>query len=70
MHFDIKVGSVTNAQRATRLLRSKGIKANFHRMDNPLPQDGCGYAVSVSDKSVALQILQNANIKVLGVEQI
>ena len=69
MHFDIKVGSVTNAQRASRLRRSKGIKAGFHRIDNPLPQDGCGYAVSVSDKSIALDILQKANIKVLGVEQ-
>lgn len=70
MRFDIKVGSVTNAQRATRLLKSKGVKAGFHRMENPLPQDGCGYAVSVSDKKTALEILQNANIKVLGVEQI
>ncbi len=70
MRFDIKVGSVTNAQRANRLLRSKGVKASFHRMDNPLPQDGCGYAVSVNDKSTALDILQKANIKVLGVEQL
>jgi hypothetical protein len=72
MYFAIKVGSITNAQRAMRYLRGNGFKANLGRMENPLPADGCGYVIKIkaTDKSAVINQLKNDGITVLGVEDI
>ncbi|MDD6728292.1 MAG: DUF3343 domain-containing protein [Eubacteriales bacterium] len=66
----IKVGSVTNAQRAQRLLRSKGYRAQIKRIENPSPSDGCGYAVLVkANDDAPLEILSSGGIEIKGVEK-
>lgn len=68
MAFDIKVGSITKAQKVKKALQSNGYKANFHRLENPQPGDGCGYAVIVrGDKQEILEIIDSIGVKVLGV---
>ena len=48
MTLYIKVGSITNAQRSQRSLRQKGYKSIIKKLENPSPQDGCGYMVVVN----------------------
>ncbi len=48
MTLYIKVGSITNAQRSQRTLRQKGYKSIIKKLENPSPQDGCGYMVVVN----------------------
>ncbi|MFR5877022.1 MAG: putative Se/S carrier-like protein, partial [Eubacterium sp.] len=69
MYFAIKVGSITNAQRARNVLRSKGYKPSLSRIENPLPGDGCGYVIKVAadDQNKLLRILRSSGITVLGV---
>lgn len=71
IYFAIKVGSVTNAQRGVRALKSKGYKASLGRIKNPHPNDGCGYVIKTfSDSEQAVvRILENAGVSVLGVEE-
>lgn len=67
----IKVGSITNAQRAQRILKSHGYKAQIKRESNPSKKEGCGYVVAVKDKNnEAIEILKKADIKIKGVERI
>ena len=70
MYYLIKVGSITNAQRARRKLREFGEKAYIVRLANPKATDGCGYAVRTErmapEKATAL--LEGEGISVLGVE--
>lgn len=70
MYFVIKVGSVTNAQRGLKILRSRGYRPALSRLENPQPSDGCGYVIKVmaSSESEVVSILRNAGVTVLGVE--
>lgn len=70
MYFVIKVGSITNAQRAAKILRSRGYKSTLTRLENPLPPDGCGYVVKVAadDSDAVVKLLKNSGVAVLGVE--
>lgn len=66
----IKVGSITNAQRAQRILREKGYKASIKRVENPTEADGCGYLVAVRcDSEAPVRILSDSGIEVRGVEK-
>lgn len=68
MFLYIKIGSVTNAQRAVSVLKRNNIKAQIIRMDNPQPGDGCGYMIKIGkEESEAVHILQNNGIRILGV---
>lgn len=68
MFIYIKIGSVTNAQRASSVLKKNRIKSQIIRMDNPQPGDGCGYMIKVNkEESEAVHILQNNGIRILGV---
>ena len=70
MYYTIKVGTITNAQRARGALRNRGIKATVSRLKNPQQGDGCGYVVQVitDDIDRAVRIIQNENIYIRGVE--
>lgn len=70
MRFAIKVGSVTNAQRGMRALRNKGYKPMLSRIQNPQPNDGCGYVINVTARSKEdiISVLEDIKISVLGVE--
>lgn len=72
MHIAIKAGSITNAQRAMKVLRSKGYKPSLSRVENPLPGDGCGYIIKLTadDQSKVLKILKSSGVTVLGVEEL
>lgn len=71
MYFEIKVGSVTNASRGVRLLKSKGYKASMARLENPSRADGCGYVIKVyGDDEKVINLLRTSGISVLGVERI
>ena len=70
MYLYIKVGSITNAQRAKSVLNKNKIKAYVVRLENPKPGDGCGYVVKAeeSDKN-AIEILEKNSIRILGYER-
>ncbi|MCH5320425.1 MAG: DUF3343 domain-containing protein [Eubacterium sp.] len=71
MTLFIKVGSITNAQRGQRLLRSGGYKAQIKRIENPSKADGCGYALEVNaSDDEPVNILQRNRITIRGVEVI
>ncbi len=69
MTCEIKVGSVTNAQRGAKLLRRFGIKSAVSRIENPAPGDGCGFVISVNfnDCDAAKNLLYKNGIRILGV---
>lgn len=68
MFIYIKIGSITNAQRAAAVLRKNRIKPQIIRMNNPQPGDGCGYMIKINkEESGAIHILQNNGIRILGV---
>lgn len=70
MSLYIKVGSVTNAQRAKSVLNKNSIKANIQRLDNPAPGDGCGYVVKAEDNGKNIrEILERNGVRVIGVER-
>lgn len=70
MTFYIKVGSITNAQRSQRALKQQGYKALIKKLENPSPQDGCGYVVVVNTYTEEpLQILINEGIQIRGVDK-
>ncbi len=68
MYYDIKVGSVTNAQRSIRLLRQNGIKASVIRIFKPKENEGCGYALRVNsnEKRRAVDLLRKNKIRIIG----
>lgn len=66
--LDIKVGSVTNAQRAQAVLKKNNIKSQIKRIQNHNPGEGCGYIITVDSGDKALEIIKGANIRVLGVD--
>lgn len=71
MTLFIKVGSITNAQRGQRLLRTGGYKAQIKRIQNPSKADGCGYAIEVyANDDEPINILQRNRINIRGVEEI
>lgn len=70
MTLYIKVGSITNAQRAYSVLRTKGYKSQIKRLENPTAQDGCGYVVAVNSYTdEPIDILINEGIGIRGVER-
>ncbi|MDE5995311.1 MAG: DUF3343 domain-containing protein [Eubacterium sp.] len=70
MYLYIKVGAITNAQRAKSVLNKNRIKASVIRLENPKPGDGCGYVVKAeeSNKDI-IGILEKNSIRVLGYER-
>lgn len=70
MYLYIKVGSITNAQRAKNVLNKNKIKASVKRLDNPKPGDGCGYVVKAEESNRnIIEILEKNSIRVLGYER-
>lgn len=70
MYYEIKVGSVTNAQRGVRLLKSKGYRAAMSRLENPSRADGCGYIIKVfCDDDNVINMLKSSGIPVLGADR-
>ncbi|MBQ9516687.1 MAG: DUF3343 domain-containing protein [Eubacterium sp.] len=72
MLYIVKVGTITNAQRAKYALKSKGYKVNITRIAKPKSGDGCGYALEIvcSDVDDAVKIIENENIMVRGVAEL
>lgn len=69
MYYKIKVGSITNAQRAMRILKGRGYKVSLSRIENPSDNDGCGYVVKINSKvEEAVAFLSTSGIEVLGVD--
>lgn len=69
MSLYIKVGSITNAQRAKSVLSKNSVKASIQRLDNPAPRDGCGYVIKAEDNGKNIKgILEKNGIRVLGAE--
>lgn len=69
MYYEIKVGSVTNAQRGVRLLKSNGYRPIMNRIEKPSKADGCGYMIKVfCDNDKVIDLLRAHNITVLGVD--
>lgn len=68
MYYDIKVGSVTNAQRGLRIMKQNAIKASVIRIFKPSAVEGCGYAIRVlsQDKSRATELLKKYGVRIIG----
>ena len=71
MSFVIKLGSITNTQRAQKLLSENGISSRISRLSNPKAGDGCGYTLKANakDRERIIHILSSSGIKILGVEE-
>lgn len=71
MFVSFKIGSVTNAQRGAKILRSRGLKPIIRRIESPQPTDGCGYVIKIDtdNEEKILKILTQAGISVTGVER-
>ncbi len=69
MVYYIKIGSITNAQRARSVLHAKSVNGQIRRLENPGPGDGCGYVIAVEDADEAVRILHKAGLRILGVER-
>ncbi len=71
MTLFIKVGSITNAQRGQRVLRSSGYKAQIKKIEKPTKTEGCGYALEVyASDNEPVNILERNRITIRGVEVI
>ncbi len=72
MLYIVKVGTVTNAQRAKAALRRYGIKATVMRLQKPKRGDGCGYTVQVNTPDIdnAVKIIEAEKIFIRGVERV
>ena len=71
MIYEIKVGSVTNAQRGARLLKNAGYRVFVHKQLRPSPSDGCGYLLRLEDgNEEALALLRQHGVRITGVEQV
>lgn len=70
MQQEIKVGSVTNAQRGAKILRSNGISTSVSRLEHPGTADGCGFALRVdaSDWERSVELLRRYKIRIIGDE--
>ncbi len=68
MKYLIKVGSITNAQRANAVLFSRGYRSAVRKLEKPSQEDGCGWAVEVqSNNGAPVNILTQSGITVRGV---
>ena len=72
MLYRIKVGSITNAQRAKAILKEKGFNPYIVRITNPRREDGCGYAVKLTaiHLNSVLELLDSGGINVIGVDEL
>jgi len=70
MYFSIKLGSITNAQRAQKELAKRGYVSRISRLSQPKAGDGCGYVLRVNakEKNEVIHILHKSGINILGVE--
>lgn len=64
----IKVGSITNAQRAKSVLMKNSVSSEIKRIEDPKPGDGCGYTLKIknSEKRNVVSILEKNGIRVIG----
>lgn len=71
MIYEIKVGSVTNAQRGAKLLKNAGYRVFVHKQLRPRTTDGCGYLLRLEDgDGEALALLRQHGVRITGVEQL
>lgn len=71
MVYRLKVGSVTNAQRARACLNKAGYSAHITRVNHPSKEEGCGYAVSLqcTHPEELVRLLGQKGISVIGVDR-
>ncbi len=72
MQRQIKVGSITNAQRGAKTLRLYSIKTTVTRLEHPNAYDGCGFVLNVSedDYKRAVDLLKQNGIRILGIDTV
>ena len=69
MDGTIFFGSISWAIQAQKLLEKQGITSDMRKVSNIGPDGGCGYGLDLhGDLHSALQILESADIKYIGVE--
>ena len=67
MLYIVKLGSITNAQKALRVLKGSGYKAYLSRIEKPKSSEGCGYTVRVYDEE-AVSLLKKKGVRIIEVE--
>ncbi len=50
--YSVNVNTITNAQRAVKLLKREGITASIGRDRNPSKSKGCGYTVELESRDI------------------
>lgn len=69
--IQIKVGSITNAQRIKKLLKQNGIKASIQRSSNIKRGEGCGYSVTATGYTDEItELVKHSKIKYLKMIEI
>ena len=72
MLYRVKLGTITNAQRARSVLKQRGVKSNIVRIQNPNKSDGCGYALKINTDNIdeIVSIIREEGIHLTGVETV
>ena len=71
MIYEIKVGSVTNAQRGAKGLKSAGYRVYVHEQLRRSPAYGGGELLRLEDgDGEALALLRQHGVRITGVEQV
>ncbi len=67
--YSFNVNTITNAQRAVKLLKRIGITSKIGRLKNPSKSMGCGYTVDLEcdDISALSSYLESNGVKVVSV---
>lgn len=70
--YSYRVNTITSAQMAVKLLKSKGIKSKIGRIKKPSKSDGCGYTVDVlyDNYEEIKNFLEEKGIAVSGIDML
>ena len=50
--YSFRVNTITNAQRAVKMLKRIGVACKIGRIRNPKKSDGCGYTVDLLSDNI------------------
>ena len=71
MFYEIKVKTITSAQRGVNILREYGVKAQIGRIKTLGKSEGCGYTLRVKTDCIdrIIKLLNSRGISTFGVER-
>lgn len=69
--IQVKVSSITNAERGRKILEDNGIKAVIKRSSEIAADEGCGYSIFFnSEKEKGIALLRKAGVRIVGIAEV